>query len=111
LAKVKRGGSVKQRRGTRVVVKGKTVKPQAAKQPSRRSVTLSSELHQEISAKAKQVGISLDRMMALLLRSGLEAEAQKKQQLKQRLEHFRSSADPAEAERLGYELGEMIFGR
>src|SRR5690349_15371052 len=92
LAKTKRGVSVKPARGTRVVVvKGTTtVKPQPPKESSRRSVTLTPELHDEISAKAKQVGLSLDRMMALLLRSGLEAEAQTKQQLKQRLEAFRS---------------------
>ncbi|MGO9010661.1 MAG: hypothetical protein ACLQPN_11205 [Bryobacteraceae bacterium] len=55
--------------------------------------------------------MSLNRTILQLLRTGLEAERQKKQHLEEMLRQYRECADPREAERLGDELGAMIFGR
>jgi len=40
-----------------------------------------------------------------------EAEQQKRQRLEEMLREYRACADPKEAERLGNDLGAMIFGR
>jgi hypothetical protein len=79
--------------------------------PGRVSVALTPEIYLEISARAEQNGISLNRAILQLLRSGLEAENQKRQRLDQMLRQYRECSDPQEAERLGDELGAMIFGR
>ena len=55
--------------------------------------------------------MSLNRVVVQLLRVGLEAERQKKQRLEEMLRQYRECVDPQEAERLGNELGAMIFGR
>ncbi|MGD0045818.1 MAG: hypothetical protein ABSE42_02270 [Bryobacteraceae bacterium] len=75
------------------------------------SVALTPELHSEISARAEQNNMSLNRAILQLLRAGLEAERQKKQRLEEMLREYRECADPREAERLSDELGAMIFGR
>ena len=58
-----------------------------------------------------KLNISRSTFLGRLLRSGLEAEQQKREQLAQKIRRYRECADPAEAERLGDELGEMIFGQ
>ncbi len=75
------------------------------------SVALTPEIYSEISARAKQHDMSLNRAMLQLLRAGLEAERQKKQRLEETLREYRECADPREAERLSDELGAMIFNR
>ena len=79
--------------------------------PGRLSVALSSEIYAEVAARAEQNDISLNRAILQLLRAGIEAEYQKKQRLEEKLRQYRECADPQEAERLGDELGAMIFGR
>jgi len=49
--------------------------------------------------------------MSRLLPYGLEAEQRKRQHLAQKIRQLRECADPKDAERLGNEPGEMIFGR
>jgi hypothetical protein len=78
---------------------------------ARVSVALTPELHSEISARAEQYEMSLNRTILQLLRVGLDAERQKKQRLEEMLREYRECADPKQAERLGDELGAMIFGR
>ena len=78
---------------------------------ARVSVALTPELQNEVSARAKEHSMSLNRAILQLLRAGLEAESQKKQRLEEMLREYRECADPREAERLGDELGAMIFGR
>jgi hypothetical protein len=55
--------------------------------------------------------MSLSRKIVQLLRAGLEAEQQNKQRLAEMLRRYRECTNPQEAERLGDELGAMIFGR
>ena len=78
---------------------------------ARVSVALTPEIHSEVSARAEQYDMSLNRAILQLLRAGLEAERQKKQRLEEMLREYRECADPQEAERLSDELGAMIFGR
>lgn len=74
------------------------------------SVSLTPEIHQEILARAEENDLSLNRTIIQLLRAGLNAEREKKQRLDTMLRAYRESTDPAEIERLGDELGAMIFG-
>jgi len=78
---------------------------------ARVSVALTPELHSEISARAPQYDLSLNRAILQLLRAGLDAEREKKQRLEEMLREYRECADPKEAERLGDQLGAMILGR
>jgi hypothetical protein len=80
-------------------------------QPGRLSVALPPDIYREIIARAGQNDISLNRAVIHLLRVGLEAEQKKKQQLGELLRQYRECTDPQEAERLGDELGAMIFRR
>jgi hypothetical protein len=77
----------------------------------RLSIAIPPEIYREISARAEQNDISLNRAVVQLLRAGLEAEQQKRQRLDELLRRYRECADPQEAQRLGDELGAMIFGR
>ena len=82
-----------------------------AEKVARVSVTLAPEIYSEIIARAEENDMSLNRAILQLLRAGLEAERQKKQRLEEMLHQYRKSTDPQEVERLGDELGAMIFGR
>ena len=75
------------------------------------SVRLTPDLQDEISQRAEQAGISMNRAILQLLRSGLENERNKKQRLEETLRRYRECTDPAEAQRLSDELGAMIFGK
>ena len=77
----------------------------------RLSVAIPPEIYGEISARAEQNDISLNRAVIQLLRAGLDAEQRKKQRLEELLRRYRDCADPREADRLGDDLGAMIFGR
>lgn len=54
--------------------------------------------------------LSATRMIAELIELGIEAENRKQRQFFELAERFRSEKDPAEAQRLGEELGRMVFG-
>jgi len=78
--------------------------------PGRLSVALPPEMYGEISARAEQNEISLNRAVVQLLRAGVEAEHKKQLRLEEMLRRYRECSDPQDAERLGNELGAMIFG-
>ena len=50
-------------------------------------------------------------MLVELLEEGIEAKKQKEKAFFELAEHFRTATDPKEVERLGEELGQMVFGR
>jgi metal-responsive CopG/Arc/MetJ family transcriptional regulator len=83
------------------------------KKPSipRYSVPVTPEVLQEIDNRARRLCVSRSTLMARLLQYGLEVEQQKRDQLAQKIGQLRDCTDPNEAERLGNELGEMIFGQ
>jgi len=65
---------------------------------------------QQVRALAKARKLSATRMLAELVELGLEAEAQKQREFFALAERFRSEKDPREAQRLGDDLGRMVFG-
>lgn len=75
------------------------------------SIRLTSDLYAELSKRAEESGLSMNRTVLQVLRAGLDAEREKKQRLQSMLQRYRECTDPQEAQRLGDELGEMIFGR
>ena len=77
----------------------------------RLSVILPPEIHEDISASAVESWLSINRAILQLLRVGLNSEREKKQRLDEMLRRYRESTDPVEINRLGDELGSMIFGR
>ncbi len=86
------------------------VRSATKKELGRVSVALTPEIYKEVSTRASQYNISLNRAILQLLRAGLEAENQKKQRLEEMLRKYRECTDPREVERMGDELGAMIFG-
>jgi metal-responsive CopG/Arc/MetJ family transcriptional regulator len=87
------------------------VKQLEKKPKARVSVPVTREVLNEIDSRASRLSVSRSTLMARLLQYGLEAEQQKRDQLAQKIRQLRECADAAEAERLGNELGEMIFGQ
>jgi metal-responsive CopG/Arc/MetJ family transcriptional regulator len=92
---------------------GQGTAKQIEKRPSkaRVSVPVTNEVLNEIDSRASRLNISRSTLMSRLLQYGLEVEQQKRDQLVQKIHDYRECADPIEAERLGNELGEMIFGQ
>ena len=60
---------------------------------------------------AKRRRLSANRMLIELLEDGLEAQKEKEKAFFELAKRFRAADDPKEAERLGEELGQMVFGR
>jgi metal-responsive CopG/Arc/MetJ family transcriptional regulator len=75
------------------------------------SVSVTPEVLQEIDSRARRLGVCRSTLMARLLQYGLEVKQQRRDQLAQKVRQLRECADPGEAERLGNEPGEMIFGQ
>jgi hypothetical protein len=75
------------------------------------SIRLTPDLYSDLSRRAQETGLSMNRTVLQILRVGLDAERDKKQRLQNMLQRYRQCSDPEEAQRLGDELGEMIFGR
>ncbi|HMD30413.1 MAG TPA: hypothetical protein VKG84_00795 [Candidatus Acidoferrales bacterium] len=82
----------------------------ARSQQVRRSVTLPSQVDRQIEAIAKKRRLSGNRVLVELVETGLEARRQKEEAFFELARRFRESHDPAEAKKLGQELGRMIFG-
>jgi hypothetical protein len=59
---------------------------------------------------AKSRKLSVARMLVELIENGIEAEKRKQQQFFDRTEKFQEGKDPDVAERLGDQLGRMVFG-
>lgn len=76
----------------------------------RQTITLTSAVVRRAKALAKQRGISTSRLLGHLVEAGLEAEQERRERFLALAKAFRSAADPAEVDRLGNELGRMIFG-
>jgi len=74
-------------------------------------VPVTDEVLREIYSRARRLSVSRSALLARLLQYGLEVEQQRRDQLAQKIRQLRDCTDPNEAERLGNELGEMIFGR
>ena len=59
---------------------------------------------------AKDRRVSANRMLVELVEDGLEAQKRKQREFFALAERFRSTRDAKEAERLGDQLGRLVFG-
>ena len=76
----------------------------------RQSVSLPVKLAKQVGSMARSRKLSKNRMLLELIENGIEAEKQKQQQFFALAERFRNEQNPEEANRLGGELGRMVFG-
>jgi hypothetical protein len=76
----------------------------------RRSVTLPTRLAEQVERMAKKRRLSDNRVLVELIEQGLEARKEKEKAFFALAEKFRAADDPAEAKRLGDEMGRFIFG-
>jgi predicted DNA-binding ribbon-helix-helix protein len=77
----------------------------------RQSVTLPAKIVTQIRSMAKRRRLSANRMLIELVEEGIEAQKRKEEAFFELAERFRAAADPKEVERLGEELGQMVFGK
>ena len=84
----------------------------ASKEKSiRQSVTLPAKVATQVRSMAKRRRLSANRMLVELVEEGIVAKREKEKAFFELAERFRSAEDPKEVERLGEELGQMVFGR
>jgi len=76
----------------------------------RQSVTLPADVADHIRGLAKARRLSANRMLLELIENGIESEKRKQREFFELAERFRSATDPEEVERLGHEMGRMVFG-
>jgi hypothetical protein len=76
----------------------------------RQSVSLPLKIAAQVRTLAKNRRLSSNRMLVELIENGIEAEKRKQQEFFELAKRFHNAADPQEAERLGDELGRMVFG-
>lgn len=81
-----------------------------AKIAVRQSITLPADVARRVRTLAKKRRLSSNRMLLDLVAEGLEAQSRREQEFFALAERFRAATDPAEAARLGDELGKMVFG-
>lgn len=81
-----------------------------AEKAVRQSVTLPLGLAKQVGSMAKHRKLSKNRMLLELIQNGIDAEKRKQQQFFALAERFREEKDPEAAQRLGDELGRMVFG-
>ena len=82
----------------------------SAEKAVRQSVSLPLRLAKQVGSMAKSRKLSKNRMLLELIENGIGAEKQKQQQFFALAERFRNEQDPEAANRLGDELGRMVFG-
>ena len=81
-----------------------------AEKTVRQSVSLPSRLAKQVGIMAKNRKLSKNRMLLELIENGIDAEKRKQQQFFDLAERFRNEQDPEAANRLGDELGRIVFG-
>ena len=82
----------------------------APKRAVRQSVSLPADLARRVRAIAKNRKLSASRILVELVETGIEARTRREREFFALAERFRAAADPKDAERLGEELGRMVFG-
>ena len=76
----------------------------------RRSVSLPAPIAKQVDRMAKNQRLSDNRVLVELIELGIEARKQKEKEFFKLAERFRAASDPAQAKRLGDELGRLVFG-
>ncbi len=81
-----------------------------AEKAVRQSVSLPPRLAKQVGSMAKSRKMSKNRMLLELIENGIDVEKRKQQQFLALAQRFRNEQDPEAANRLGDELGRMVFG-
>lgn len=81
-----------------------------AKKVVRQSVGLPADTARKIRSLARQRRLSANRIIVELVEAGIETQKRKQQQFFELAERFRRASDPKDVERLGEDLGRMVFG-
>ena len=81
-----------------------------SKRVVRQSVSLPAAVARQVRTMAKGRRVSSNRMLVELVEDGIEAKKRKQREFFALAERFRSVGDAKEAERLGDELGRLVFG-
>ncbi|MGH9609386.1 MAG: hypothetical protein ACRD34_06875 [Bryobacteraceae bacterium] len=76
----------------------------------RQSVSLPPKLAKQVGSMAKSRKLSKNRMLLELIENGIDAEMRRQEQFFALAERFRNEKNPEAANRLGNELGRMVFG-
>jgi hypothetical protein len=76
----------------------------------RQSVSLPPDIARQVKVIAKNKRQSANRVLVGLIEDGIEAQKRKEEEFFALAERFRATGDEAEAQKLGEELGKMIFG-
>jgi len=76
----------------------------------RQSVSLPANVAAQVRSLAKRRRLSANRMLVELIENGVEAEKRKQQEFLDLAERFRRATDPKEVNRLGDQMGRMVFG-
>ncbi|MGO9240137.1 MAG: hypothetical protein ACLQBJ_04930 [Bryobacteraceae bacterium] len=82
----------------------------AKDQTVRQSVTLPSSVALQVRSLAKTRRLSANRILVELIESGMEAQQRKEQEFFALAERFRAATDPQDVQRLGDQMGRMVFG-
>ena len=83
----------------------------ANKKAVRQSVTLPAKIAKQVRSLAKRRRLSANRMLVELLEDGIELQKQKEKAFFALAERFRAATDPDDIERIGDQLGKMVFGK
>jgi hypothetical protein len=76
----------------------------------RQTVTLPTKIAQRVRTIAKKRRLSANRVLVELVEEGIEARERREREFFTLTERLRNATDPKEVERLGNELGRMVFG-
>lgn len=77
----------------------------------RQSVTLPAKVAQQVRSMAKRERLSASRMLVELVEEGIQTRKERERAFFDLANRFRDAKDPEEVQRLGDELGNMVFGR
>lgn len=77
----------------------------------RQSVTLPSKTARQVRGLAKKRHLSANRVLVELVEEGIKAQKRRQDQLFELTRQLRAAADPEQVERLGNELGRLVFSR
>jgi hypothetical protein len=77
----------------------------------RQSVTLPAKVAQQVRSMAKRQRLSASRMLVELVEDGITLRKERERTFFDLANRFRDAKDPEEIQRLGDELGTMVFGR
>jgi hypothetical protein len=76
----------------------------------RQNVSLPSKVAAQVRRLARARRLSANRMIVELIENGIDAEKRRQQDFLDLAERFRAASDPQEIQRLGDQIGRIVFG-